>query len=151
MVGVNHENEVAESIDEDYELFPRESSDSGLLEEIVHKFLPKTKPKSRETLVKQESVNIPESIPQPKFDHMVVSGYDDSRMRVPKMEEGYGVSYAPPMQQYDTLNGFNRMQSISMERENQLMMNYFAECPNFEDFLHYPELLKSFAARMQNA
>ncbi|KAL5165741.1 Ethylene-responsive transcription factor ESR2 [Glycine soja] len=142
--------EVAEAIDEESEFFPRESSDSGLLEEIVHKFLPKSKPKN-------ETLSAPEMLPQPKFDHKNVSaakGYADIRTRVPKVE-AFGVPYdsSPVQQQFEALHhGFNTMQGVAMERNNQFVMNHVAAgCSNMEDFLQYPELFNSLAARMQNA
>nr|KYP36123.1 Ethylene-responsive transcription factor ESR2 [Cajanus cajan] len=153
--------EVAESIDEDLGLgfFPRESSDSGLLEEIVHKFLPKTKPnKTGETSLRHETLSISEPFPQTVSDYVAVSatkGYGDAKMRFPKID-GFGVSYDSPMQQFDTLNGFNPVQGVTIERDNnsnnyQYMMNHFPGCSNLEDILQYPELFNSFAARMQNA
>ncbi|CAJ1940217.1 unnamed protein product [Sphenostylis stenocarpa] len=148
-VSANHGAEVAEATEEDSDFFLRESSDSGLLEEIVYKFLPKSKPK-----METSTLPLPDSVPQPILDHMVVSaskGYADSRLRVPKVE-GFGVCYDSPIQQFEALSGFNAMQSMtSMERDNQFMMNHIAGCSNLEDYLQYPELFNSFAARMQNA
>jgi len=145
---VSANTEVAEVIDENSDFFPRESSDSGLLEEIVHKFLPKSKPKVETSTVTQSS---PVSVPQPIFDHVAVSankGYGDSRIRVPKVE-GFGVCYDSPIQQFDALSGFNAMQGMtSIQRENQFMMNHIAGFPGIEDYLQYPELLNSFATRM---
>ncbi|ESW25780.1 hypothetical protein PHAVU_003G064800 [Phaseolus vulgaris] len=147
-VSANHGAEVAEVIDEDSDFFLRESSDSGLLEEIVHKFLPKSKPKVETSTVAQ---SFPESVPQPIFDHVVVSaskGYADSRMRVPKVD-GFGVCYDSPMQQFEALSGFNAMQGMSsIQRDNQFMMNHIAGFSGIEDYLQYPELFNSFATRM---
>ncbi|KAK7361221.1 hypothetical protein VNO77_03269 [Canavalia gladiata] len=140
----NYETEVTEAIEEDSDFFPREPSDSGLLEEIVHKFLPKSKPKNFETTLKTETLPVVESLPQPVSDHMVVS---DMRMRVPK-NEGFGASYDPSMHQFDSLSGgFNTM---SMGSEDQFM-NHVTECSIMENILQYPELFNSLAARMQNA
>ncbi|RDX90701.1 Ethylene-responsive transcription factor ESR2, partial [Mucuna pruriens] len=114
IINANNGTEVVETIDEDSEFFPRESPDSGLLEEIVHKFLPKSKPKNETS-----TSSVSESLPQPIFDHRVFSatrGYDDTRMRVPKME-GFGVSYDSPMQQFEALNGFNGFNTMQ-GREN---------------------------------
>ncbi|TKY58699.1 Ethylene-responsive transcription factor ESR2 [Spatholobus suberectus] len=137
VVSANHGTEVAVAIDEDSEFFPRESSDSGLLEEIVHKFLPKSKP------TKKEALSVPESLPQPVYDHMVVSA---AKTRVPNIE-GFGVSYDSPMQQFEALNGFNTMQGMSIERDGQFMMNHFPGCSNLEDILQYPELFNFFASQ----
>ncbi|KAK7286942.1 hypothetical protein RJT34_22311 [Clitoria ternatea] len=132
--------------------FPRESSDSGLLEEIVHKFLPKSKPKSSENTLKPEAMYVPETpIPPPvSHDHVAVSAFsrcfDDTRMtRVPKMES-VGFSYEPPVQQFEThqYHGFsNTMHGMSFGSSEQFLM--------MEDILQYPELYNSFVARMQNA
>ncbi|KAK7317671.1 hypothetical protein RJT34_02098 [Clitoria ternatea] len=132
--------------------FPKESSESGLLEEIVHKFLPKSKPKSSENTLKPEAMYVPVTpIPQPvSHDHVAVSAssqcFDDTRMmRVPKMES-FGFSYEPPMQQFEThqYHGFsNTMQGMSYGSSEQFLM--------MEDILQYPELYSSFVARMQNA
>ncbi|XP_061356667.1 ethylene-responsive transcription factor ESR2-like [Gastrolobium bilobum] len=148
--------EVSETINEDSEFFPREPTGSGLLEEIVHRFLPKSKPKTNdcENKLKTETLSITESFPQPISDHMPFSAsqcYDDTRMRLPKIE-GFGVSFDHqgfPMQKFDTLNAFNTMQAMPMG-ENQFMMNH-AECSIMEDIFQYPEIFNSFAARMQNA
>ncbi|KAK7386745.1 hypothetical protein VNO78_27080 [Psophocarpus tetragonolobus] len=133
--------EVPEAVDEDLEFFPRESPDSGLLEEIVHKFLPKSKPKN-EAL----NLSLPESsFSQPKFDHNVVGS-----SRVSKVE-GFAVAYDSPMQQFDPLHGFNAMQGFDRDNHSQFMMNHFPGCSNLEEILQYPEFFSSFAARMQNA
>ncbi|QCD82013.1 ethylene-responsive transcription factor ESR2-like [Vigna unguiculata] len=151
-VGANHGVEVADVIDEDSDFFPRESSDSGLLEEIVHKFLPKSKPKVETSTLNQ---SLPESVPQQIYDHVVVSaskGYGDSRMRVLPKVEGFGVCHDSPMQQFEALSGFNAMQGMtSFQRDNQFMLNHIPGFSSIEDYLQYPELLNSFATRMQNA
>ncbi|WVZ24550.1 hypothetical protein V8G54_003094 [Vigna mungo] len=150
-LGANHGVEVADVIDEDSDFFPRESSDSGLLEEIVHKFLPKSKPKVETSTLSQ---SVPESVPQQIFDHLVVSaskGCGDSRMRVPKVE-GFGVCHDAPMQQFEALSGFNAMHGMtSIQRDNQLMLNHIPGFSSIEDYLQYSELFNSFATRMQNA
>ncbi|KAG5017165.1 hypothetical protein AAZX31_08G272400 [Glycine max] len=143
--------EVAEAIDEESDFFPIESSDSGLLEEIVHKFLPKSKPK-------KETLSVPESLPpQQKFELKNVSaarGCADTRTRVPKVE-AFGAPYdSSTMQhQFEAIHhGFNTMQGVSVERNNQFLMNHVAAgCSNLEDFLQYPEIFNSLVARMQNA
>ncbi|XP_027348607.1 ethylene-responsive transcription factor ESR2-like [Abrus precatorius] len=154
VVGANHKTEVLDTIEDDSGFFPRESSDSGLLEEIVHKFLPKSRPRNCETTLKTETLSVHESLPQPISDHMVVSAtrfYDDQRTRVPKIES-YGISYDPPMQQFENYNGFNTIQqAMSMGSDEKFMMNHIAECSFMEDVLQYPEFFNSLAARMQNA
>ncbi|KAL2318094.1 hypothetical protein Fmac_031970 [Flemingia macrophylla] len=163
--------ETPETIDEDLGFFPRESSASGLLEEIVHKFLPKTKPKNRETSLEHETLSVTDPLPQPMYDHVDVSasrGYGDANMSFPKLEgfgngNGNGVSYDSPMQQFDTLHGFNvnPMHGVSIERDsnNQFMMNHFpAGCSNMEDILQIMiasaltlELVKTSWSGLSNA
>ena len=161
-VGGANGTEVAEAVDEDSDFFPRESSDSGLLEEIVHRFLPKSKPAPKNNcesaVLKTEALSVPELFPQPMPDHMVLSsstqGYDDYTRSGFAKNEGYGVSFDPqifPMRQFDALNGFSTMQGMPLGNEQFMMMNH-AACPTImEDVFQYPELFNAFAARMQNA
>ena len=93
----------------------------------------------------------------PRKNHKNVSaakGYADIRTRVPKVE-AFGVPYdsSPVQQQFEALHhGFNTMQGVAMERNNQFVMNHVAAgCSNMEDFLQYPEIFNSLVARMQNA
>ncbi|XP_061372724.1 ethylene-responsive transcription factor ESR2-like [Gastrolobium bilobum] len=143
---------IAEADDEDFEFFPTEPSDSGLLEEIVSRFLPKSKPKKCKSPQKTETFCIPESVPPPAYDHMLVSAaqcYDETKKGFLK-NEGFGVScdyQGFPMQQFDNFNGFNTVQAMPLGNE-QVMMT---ENSIIDDIFQYPELLNAFAVRMQNA
>ncbi|KAK7307248.1 hypothetical protein VNO77_40138 [Canavalia gladiata] len=135
---------ITEAGDDGSGFFQRESSDSGLLEEIVNRFLPKSNPK-----------NPVESLPPIVSDSTVVSTAqwcDDIKREIPK-NENFGVSFDHqqgfPMQQFDSFNGFNAVQGMPLGNE-QIMMNH-AENSIIEDIFQYPELLNAFAVRMQNA
>ncbi|CAK8561878.1 unnamed protein product [Lathyrus sativus] len=135
---------VAENvIEEDSDFFPRESS--GLLEEIVHKFMKTSKTTNNENKMKTET--FARSVSQP-----IISRHHNT---VPE-KEGFGsVSLDQvqhqgfPMQQFESFdNGFNFNNNVAMfVGEN----HHAAECSIMEDVLYYPELFHSFATRMQNA
>ncbi|XP_020217912.1 ethylene-responsive transcription factor ESR2 [Cajanus cajan] len=143
--------------------FSRESSDSGLLEEIVNKFLPKTKPNKSDGLPKMETFsfrNPQESLLPPLVsDSTVVSTAQcynsDTKKGFPKNENLSVFSFDHhhqgfPMQQLDNFNnGFNSLQGVSLGNE-QVMMNHAENCV-VDDVFPYPELLNAFAIRMQNA
>lgn len=156
----------------DSEFFPRESSDSGLLEEIVHRFLPKTsKPEQCESAQpKTEALSLCLSTPQSQLlppqpvsgDHGAILAstsalcYDSTitKKGVTKNED-FGVCSDHrgffPMQQFDSFNsGNNTAQAIPLRNGHHLMMSD-AEYSIFGDIFQYPELLNEFAARMQNA
>ncbi|TKY69919.1 hypothetical protein E2542_SST06203 [Spatholobus suberectus] len=122
--------------------FSRESSDSGLLEEIVNKFLPN----KCQSLPKMEGFSNPqESLPSLFSDQALTS---TAQKGFPK-NESLGVSFDHqgfPMQQFDRLNG---VQAMALGNE-QTTMNH-AENFIVEDVFQYPELLNAFAIRMQNA
>ncbi|XP_057444845.1 ethylene-responsive transcription factor ESR2-like [Lotus japonicus] len=130
----NNNPKIAEADYEDSEFFPRESSDSGLLEEVVQRFLPKSKPKV-ESLCNTETM-------------------DEMKKGLPKKEsfsdcsnhhQGFG------MQQFDTLNGYNTLHGMPVGSAQQFMMNNAESYSIMEDVYQYPELLNAFALRMQNA
>lgn len=157
---------TTEAEDEESEFFPREPSDSGLLEEIVHRFLPKSKPDLLETPQKAEALSLSMSTPQllpsqPVSDHdMLVSPtalcYDHITQREVTKTEGFGVSLdyqGFPMQQFDGFHdGYITPKAMPLRNVNDhhLMMSE-AECSIMGDIFQYPELLNEFAARMQNA
>ncbi|KAK7366850.1 hypothetical protein VNO80_08850 [Phaseolus coccineus] len=135
--------------------FSRESSDSGLLEEIVNKFLPKTKPSKCESLPKMEGFLNPQESVLPSLisESTLVSTvqcYDDTKKEFQK-NESFGVSFDHqgfPMQKFDSFNGFDSVQGMSLGNE-QTMTNHAENCI-VEDVFQYQELLNSFAIRMQN-
>lgn len=136
--------------------FSRESSDSGLLEEIVNKFLPKTKPNKCESLPKMESFRNPQESVLPSLisESTLVSTvqcHDDTKKGFQK-NESFGVSFDHqgfPMQKFDSFDGFDSLQGMALGNE-QTMTNHAENCI-IEDVFQYQELLNSFAIRMQNA
>ncbi|CAJ1931353.1 unnamed protein product [Sphenostylis stenocarpa] len=136
--------------------FSRESSDSGLLEEIVNKFLPKTKPNKCDSLPKMEFFRNPQESVLPSLisESTVVSTaqcHDDTKKGFQK-NESFGVSFDHqgfPMQKFNSFNGFNSVQGMALGNE-QTMANHAENCI-VEDVFQYQELLNSFAIRMQNA
>ncbi|XP_004489775.1 ethylene-responsive transcription factor ESR1-like [Cicer arietinum] len=153
----NNVNNNFVGVNEDSEFFPRESSDSGLLEEIVNKFLPKTKQEKNEISPQTETfcnTFVPEV---PFHDNTVVSStqwYNEGKKGISK-NEGFGVSFdshnAFNVQQFEPFNnnGFNALQSLPLGNE-QIMVNH-AENFVIQDIFQYQELLNAFAMRMQNA
>ncbi|KAG5062107.1 hypothetical protein GLYMA_02G039300v4 [Glycine max] len=142
----------AEKGDDGDGFFSRESSDSGLLEEIVNKFLPRTKPSKCETTFanpQEESLLLPPLVSESTLVSTGQQYYDDDMKKGFPKNEGLGVFYSDqgfPMQQFDTSNGFN---SMAMENDQNIINN--AENCVVEDVFQYQELLNAFAIRMQNA
>lgn len=146
-----------ETIDhEDSGFFPRESSDSGLLEEIVHRFMTKSKSTVPKNCDIMKTGTLQESLlPQP--DHMFVSA--------PMNIEGFGTTTVPfdnhhhqglplPMESTNLNNGLinfnsNTNQAMSSVGIDQFIMDQ-SEWSIMQDIFQYPELLNSFAARMQS-
>lgn len=161
-------NKITETDDEENEEFEFfKPSDSGLLEEIVHRFLPKSKPKKRDiTPPKPESFCNAELFPPPvssSDNHVLLSTaqcYDEKKKGFP---ENHGFGYVSldehqgfPMQQFDTLNNgfsFNAVEAVPplMGNDQQVMMNHAGYNSTMEDIFQYPDLLNAFAVRMQNA
>ncbi|XP_027362376.1 ethylene-responsive transcription factor ESR2-like [Abrus precatorius] len=135
--------------------FPRESSDSGLLEEIVNGFLPKSKPNKCEGALKMETFCNPEELLPPLVsDCTLVSTAqccNETKKGLAKIDSfGFTSDHQGfPMQEFDSFNGFNTVQAMPLGNE-QIMMNH-AENSFIEDIFQYPELLNAFAVRMQNA
>ncbi|KAK2374259.1 ethylene-responsive transcription factor ERF086 [Trifolium repens] len=142
-VDVNNGN-IVTSADEDSDFFPKESSDSGLLEEIVSKFLPKPKQEIKTGILpKTGSLSDPFVSTAPVYDHML-----EMKKGITK-NEFLGVGYAQNgfnMQQYENFNnGFSNFQSVPVGNE-QIMVNH---AENY--VIQYQEFLDAFALRMQNA
>ncbi|KAI4328159.1 hypothetical protein L6164_020538 [Bauhinia variegata] len=153
-----HQNcEVKSSeTDNDSEFFPREPSDSGLLEEVISRFFPNSKSKKRESSPpKTETLSFSESLPPLPLTDMFVSttqGYDETR-RGFTTNEPFVVSLDQqglPMQQFDSFNGFNPTQAMEYGSD-QLMLMSDLDCSMVGDVFQHSDLLTSFAARMQNA
>ncbi|MED6113600.1 Estrogen receptor [Stylosanthes scabra] len=159
--GGGSNNGTAAGVEEEeslLELFPRESSDSGLLEEIVQRFLPKSKTlpsKNCDTTLKLKAEAPPVSFPQQQLATFIPSsssttshyhqGYDDDRKMM--MMRGFDHQNFP-IQQFDY--GFNPIHHHgSMGNEQLMMMN--PTTTMLEDAFQYQQLFNAFAARMQNA
>ncbi|RYR65187.1 hypothetical protein Ahy_A03g011159 isoform D [Arachis hypogaea] len=141
---------IAEGVEEEdqslLELFPRESSDSGLLEEIVQRFLPKSKTvpnKNCDSTLKLKPEAAAVSFPHHQQQQQ--QGYDDDS----RMMRGFDHQNFP-VQQFDYgFNPIHEASSMTMPVGNeQLMMNPTAM---LEDAVQYQQFLNAFAARMQNA
>ncbi|XP_028754548.1 ethylene-responsive transcription factor ESR2-like [Neltuma alba] len=148
--------------DEESEFFPREHSDSGLLEEIVHKFLPKSKPNQQsEVRVKEETLSLSTAQllpPQPVYDHGMFTSatslcYESLGNKEVTRAENYDVTSDHrgfPMQQFDSFqNGYSTGQGLPRRSDLHLMNG--AGYSIMEDIFQYPELLNEFVARIQNA
>lgn len=145
----------AEKGDDGDGFFSRESSDSGLLEEIVNKFLPRTKPSKCETTFanpQEESLLLPPLVSESTLVSTAQECYDDVTKKGFLKNDSLGVFSSDhqgfPMQQFDAFNGFSSVQAMALGNE-QIMMNHAENCV-VEDVFQYHELLNAFAIRMQN-
>lgn len=137
----------------DSEFIPKEPSDSGLLEEIIHGFFPKPSIKTHEA---------PNSQPL-NYDSPVVSAtgfahsidgikreYEDERQ-----QSGFPYNYQPGPVQFGNLNHSYGYVGEEMSFVNGLPLNVQMgmESGNsiMENLFQYPEFLNAFAAKMQNA
>jgi len=140
--GVDGNNGSKVSTDEEFEFFPQESSDSGLLEEIVNRFLPKPKQEIK-TEILPKTTFCDTFVPSaPVFDHTFgKSAIKNEFSGVGFDQNGFN------MQQFENFNnGYNgSFQSPPLGNE-QIMVNH-AE----NSVIQYQELLNAFALRMQNA
>ncbi|XP_054808287.1 ethylene-responsive transcription factor ESR2-like [Prosopis cineraria] len=141
---------IAEAANEDFEFFPREPSDSGLLEEIVHRFLPKSKPNQQpEDRVKEDTLSLstPQLVPsQPAYDRGMFTptaslNHESLRNKEVTKAEDYNASSDQQgyyiMPQFDSFqNGYNTGQGLPLH----LMMKD-AGYSIMEDIFQYPELL----------
>nr|AJK26926.1 ethylene response factor protein 6 [Betula platyphylla] len=129
---------------DDSEFFPKEPSDSGLLEEIIHGFFPK--PSSKRSCDETNLAQISDT-----YDHGLKRGIK---------HEHFGLSFdyqGIPQQQFENLNGARNELSVS---QAALPFGYEMQAMNFQsagpesvldDVFQYPELWNAFAARVQNA
>lgn len=141
--------------DDDFEFFPREASGSGLLEEIVHKFLPKSKPNKDDSITTTTTTTLPELPPQPVSHPMFVSNtqcyynHNDN-----STDQSFDVSFdrqgfLPQLQQQlDILNGFNSVQDMPFGNDQWMMDD--AEISITQDIARYQEFFNTFAANIQN-
>lgn len=145
-----------EANDDEFGFFPREPSDSGLLEEVVHKFLSKSKPSEYETAAPplSQQPQAQPSMPDPMFVSSTQC-YNDNRSELP-MKEGLGVSFDhqgfPMQQQFESFTHgltFNSVQDMPFGN-HQLMMND-ADFSMAQDIVGCQEFLNAFAPRIQNA
>ncbi|KAK4263119.1 hypothetical protein QN277_028587 [Acacia crassicarpa] len=123
-------------------LIPRESSDSGLLEEIVHKFMLTSKPKKLETTpeLPPQSQPQPHLVPDPTFVSASQCHYETN------LDNDQGFL---PMQQQQ-FEGFDHEQAMHLGNGQQFMMNH-ADFSVTQDLVRYQEIFNAFAASVQNA
>lgn len=139
------------------EFFPSEpSEDSGLLEEIIRRFFPKTStkrcnpakaPNYNEESGSAAAVAAAAAAPQLSVNHMLHEGWKslDQNDRLGYYFDRQGVPH-----QLENFNGSNGSQGVPVH--TQLPMNYQAALdPMMDDIFQYPELLNVISARMQNA
>ncbi|KAI9074117.1 hypothetical protein K1719_043888 [Acacia pycnantha] len=118
---------TTEADNEEFEFFPREHSDSGLLEEMVHKFLPKSKSAEVRNMKEETlSLSTPHQMPPPPQPVYQFESF----------QNGYGYSTG---------------QGLPLRRDLHLMMNEAAGYSIMEDIFQHAELLHEFVARIQNA
>ena len=135
---------------DEMDFFPSEPSDSGLLEEIISRFFPKTTTKRChpvKTLNCNEGSVTAAAAPQLSVNHMFHDGRRglDQNDRVGCYSDCQGVPH-----QFGNFNGSSVSQAIPVH--NQLPMNFHSAPDSMlDDILQYPELLNVISARMQNA
>lgn len=133
----------------DSEFIPKEPSDSGLLEEIIHGFFPKPKAQnsqpSNDTSSIVSETNFTHSYDGYKRSHdddelLQQAGFTYSCQTGPaqfgNLNHSYGTS-----EEMTFVNGLPMNMQMGMESGNSMMENLF----------QYPEFLNAFAAKMQNA
>ncbi|OIV94493.1 hypothetical protein TanjilG_25555 [Lupinus angustifolius] len=148
-------NKTVEADDENVILeFPH----SGLLEDIVHKFLPKSKSKKCETPQKISEANFYNTVCSDNVFLNSAPCYDEMIGLLPK-NDGFGgessFDYYQdfPMQQFGTFNnGFNidAGQIVPPNGNEQLMMNDEDYSSIMEDIFQYPDFVNDFALRTHN-
>ncbi|KAL5552799.1 hypothetical protein UlMin_040200 [Ulmus minor] len=119
--------------------FPKESSDSGLLEEVIQRFFPK--PSAKEESQKPSSIS---TVPP-------VSPTTETGMKNDQM--GFCFDYQGVPQQLGNFNGMGSVsQPFSTSFGNEMPMGYqFGHESTLDDIFQFPELVNAFAARVQNA
>ncbi|OIW10596.1 hypothetical protein TanjilG_15968 [Lupinus angustifolius] len=144
----------ADDENEDLEFY-----DSGLLEEIVHRFLPKSRTKKCETPQKIAETNFSNPVCS---DNVLLSNaqcYEEMKSELPR-NNGFGCvasfdyHQGYPTQQCGTFdNGFNvnAVQAVPPLGNEQIMMNHAEYTSIMEDIFPYPDFLNAFSLRVQNA
>ncbi|XP_059447705.1 ethylene-responsive transcription factor ESR2-like [Corylus avellana] len=135
---------TTQQVDEYSEFFPKEPSDSGLLEEIIHGFFPK--PSSKRFDPPKTETNI-----LPQISDMYVDGLKKGIMKEHFGNFSFDYQGAPVPQQFENLNG---AEAATLPFGYEMpAMNLQSGAPDFvlDEIFQCPELLNAFAARMQNA
>lgn len=135
----------------DSEFIPKEPSDSGLLEEIIHGFFPKpsnNKPQNSQPLNDMSSVvsdtNYPHSYDGFKRiyeDEQQQTGFSYNYQTGPAQFGNSNHSYGYATEEMSFVNGLPMNVQMGIEPGNSIMENLF----------QYPEFLNALAAKMQNA
>ncbi|KAI9124996.1 hypothetical protein K1719_003612 [Acacia pycnantha] len=135
----------------EFGFFPRESSDSGLLEEIVHKFMFTSKPKKLETTPELPPKIQPQSqlVPDPTFVSASQCYYETKKEKS-GVYNLYNDQGFLPMQQQQQFEGFDDEQAMHLGKGQQFMMNH-ADFSVTQDLVRYQEIFNAFAASVQNA
>jgi hypothetical protein len=137
---------------DDSEFFPKEPSDSGLLEEIIHGFFPK--PSSKRCDPPKTETNLPQI-----SDMYVAQSFDGLKKGIKNEHFGFSFDYQGVPQQFENLNGarnelFGSSQAAvpyGYEMPPALNLQSGATESVLDDIFQYPELWNAFAARVQNA
>ncbi|KAF1873355.1 hypothetical protein Lal_00027393 [Lupinus albus] len=144
----------ADDENEDLEFY-----DSGLLEEIVHKFLPKSRAKKCETPQKILETNFCNPVCSDNVFLSSAPCYKEMKSELPRNNGLGGVAsfdyhQGYPMKQFGTFDNefnVNAVQAVPPIGNEQVMMNHAGYTSIMEDTLQYPDFLNVFAFRMQNA
>ncbi|KAK8522520.1 hypothetical protein V6N13_115487 [Hibiscus sabdariffa] len=113
---------------DDMEFFGQESSDSGLLQEIIQAFLPKPNPKKSVSHCTRDSIA------------QSLSGLKSHRDGVPPRSDSFNGTTSPQVVPY-----FNEIPAVNhLQQPSQTQ-----DCMS-EDICQYPEFLGALAARVQN-
>ncbi|KAF8408311.1 hypothetical protein HHK36_007460 [Tetracentron sinense] len=128
--------------------FPSEPSDSGLLQEIIHGFFPKS------GSTESDSSKCPkygrESIVAPEPQVSVEPSMEDVTREIENNHFGMYFDYQGLPSQFEFLNGGSYSQPMSSYNEVPANLPVVPD-GMLEDIIHYPELLDIFAAKLQNA
>ncbi|GMY26316.1 ethylene-responsive transcription factor ESR2-like [Fagus crenata] len=145
-------------IDYSSEFFPKEPSDSGLLEEVIHGFFPKPSSKKSDP-PEIQTCNV-ETNP-PLVSDMSVAPSLEYGMRRGIKNEHFGCSFdyqgVPVLpQQFENFNGFKNelfgpQATVPYGYEMPAMNLQVGPDTMLDDIFQYPELMSAFAARVQNA
>ncbi|KAB1207840.1 Ethylene-responsive transcription factor ESR2 [Morella rubra] len=137
------------------EFFPKEPSDSGLLEEIIHGFFPK--PSSKKCNPPETQTCAVETGLPHISDTSVVQSLDGMRRGIKNEHFGICIDYQGVPQQLENLSG---IKSEFLGSQEAVPFGYEPPAVNvqvggsgsmLDGFFQYPELLSAFAARVQNA